>query len=224
MKPTPKLCALVAYYPPSLPHASAGFPPSVRVLAHLAGKSSAAPRWASYTYPHAAAGFAEDGAGEAYEKVAAGLAWSRTLGVLRAGFGVEVDLEGVWERHLERMWDDLRFAALAFGRGSASTDGVWRRRVVEFSSKDVDATMATMVAAPYVNHVPTLTGGIGYAELHRFYRDFFIPMNPPSLDIRLLSRTVGTDRVVDEMFVKFRHTQVCIIHRRGYVLGTSDGS
>jgi len=144
--------------------------------------------------------------------------------VLRAGFGVEVDLEGVWERHLERMWDDLRFAALAFGRGSASTDGVWRRRVVEFSSKDVDATMATMVAAPYVNHVPTLTGGIGYAELHRFYRDFFIPMNPPSLDIRLLSRTVGTDRVVDEMFVKFRHTQVCIIHRRGYVLGTSDGS
>lgn len=84
-----------------------------------------------------------------------------------------------------------------------------RCRIVEFATKDVDATMSTMVPSPYVNHVPTLTGGIGYKELHRFYKDFFIPMNPPSLNIRLLSRTVGTDRVVDEMFVKFRHTQVC---------------
>lgn len=110
------------------------------------------------------------------------------------------------------------------GKGGASADEVCWGRVVEFASKDVDATMATMVSAPYVNHVPTLTGGIGYEELHRFYRDFFIPMNPPSLDIRLLSRTVGTDRVVDEMFVKFRHTQVCFIGRRGRVLGASDGS
>ena len=75
-----------------------------------------------------------------------------------------------------------------------------------------------MVSSPYVNHVPTLTGGIGYKELHRFYKDFFIPMNPPSLNIRLLSRTVGTDRIVDEMFVKFRHTQVCFIHCGGRVL------
>ena len=31
----------------------------------------------------------------------------------------------------------------------------------EFETRDVDATMATMVATPYVNHVPTLTGGVG---------------------------------------------------------------
>lgn len=68
--------------------------------------------------------------------------------------------------------------------------------------------MNTMVAKPYVNHIPTLTGGIGYRELHRFYRDFFIPNNPPSLILRLISRTIGTDRVVDEMYVHFRHTQV----------------
>ena len=79
---------------------------------------------------------------------------------------------------------------------------------MEFSTKDVNATMSTMVASPYVNHVPTLTGGIGYKDLHRFYKDFFIPHNPPSLNIRLLSRTLGTDRVVDEMVVTFRHTQV----------------
>lgn len=74
-------------------------------------------------------------------------------------------------------------------------------------SKDVDATMATMVSEPYVNHIPTLTGGIGYKDLHRFYRDYFIPGNPSSLKMRLISRTVGTDRVVDEMYMTFRHTQ-----------------
>jgi len=78
---------------------------------------------------------------------------------------------------------------------------------VEFSKKDASATMETMVAKPYVNHVPTMTGGIGKQDLHRFYRDFFIPGNPPSLKIRLLSRTIGTDRVVDEMDVSFKHTQ-----------------
>lgn len=79
---------------------------------------------------------------------------------------------------------------------------------MEFASKDPEATMATMVAEPYVNHIPTCTGGIGYKNLHRFYRDYFIPGNPPSLKMRLISRTVGTDRVVDELFVSFRHTQV----------------
>ena len=82
------------------------------------------------------------------------------------------------------------------------------RALVEFVSKDADATMATMVAEPYVNHIPTLTGGIGYKDLHRFYRDYFIPGNPPSFKMKLLSRTVGTDRVVDEMHVSFRHTQI----------------
>ncbi len=31
----------------------------------------------------------------------------------------------------------------------------------EFEDKDVDATMKTMVAEPYVHNVPTLTGGEG---------------------------------------------------------------
>jgi len=82
------------------------------------------------------------------------------------------------------------------------------RGLVEFAKKDVDATMATMVQEPYVNHIPTITGGVGYKDLHRFYKDYFIPGNPPSLTMRLVSRTVGTDRVVDELFVSFRHTQV----------------
>ncbi|KAL9636682.1 MAG: hypothetical protein Q9164_002667 [Protoblastenia rupestris] len=63
-----------------------------------------------------------------------------------------------------------------------------------------------MVQEPYVNHIPTLTGGIGYKDLYRFYHDYFIPGNPPSLKMKLISRTVGTDRVVDEMHMSFRHT------------------
>jgi hypothetical protein len=74
-------------------------------------------------------------------------------------------------------------------------------------TRDADKTMETMVSNPYVNHVPTMTGGIGKKALHRFYKDFFIPSNPPSLTMRLLSRTVGADRVVDEMLVSFKHTQ-----------------
>lgn len=50
-------------------------------------------------------------------------------------------------------------------------------------TKDADATMATMVQEPYVNHIPTMTGGIGAKDLHRFYRDFFIPGNPPSMKV-----------------------------------------
>ena len=66
--------------------------------------------------------------------------------------------------------------------------------------------MDRMVAEPYVNHIPTMTGGLGYKNLHRFYKDFFIPSNPPSTKIKLISRTIGTDTVVDEMHISFRHT------------------
>ena len=59
----------------------------------------------------------------------------------------------------------------------------------------------------YVNHIPTLTGGIGARELFRFYRDFFIPSTPPTWRIQLVSRTEGVNRIVDEMIVKFRHTK-----------------
>ncbi|KAL2358601.1 hypothetical protein BJ546DRAFT_834294 [Cryomyces antarcticus] len=103
----------------------------------------------------------------------------KNLGTVRRAFKTVVDLERVWEEHV----------------------------ALEFVSKDAAATMATMVAEPYVNHVPTLTGGVGQAALFRFYRDHFIPGNPPSLTMQLVSRTIGVDRVVDEMVLAFRHTQ-----------------
>ena len=71
--------------------------------------------------------------------------------------------------------------------------------------RDVDATMETMVAEPYVNHGPTMTGGVGYTELHRFYKNHFVNSNPDDTALIPISRTVGADRVVDEMMFCFTH-------------------
>lgn len=76
----------------------------------------------------------------------------------------------------------------------------------EFETRDVDATMATMVAAPYVNHVPTMTGGVGHDQLKRFYKYHFIGNNPPDTELRPVSRTIGADQIVDEMVFSFTHT------------------
>jgi carboxymethylenebutenolidase len=76
----------------------------------------------------------------------------------------------------------------------------------EFETRDVDATMATMVAEPYVNHVPTMTGGVGHEALKQFYANHFIGANPPDFAMEPISRTVGADRIVDEFIVRFTHT------------------
>jgi len=76
----------------------------------------------------------------------------------------------------------------------------------EFETRDVDATMATMVGEPYVNHIPTMTGGVGHGELKRFYKYHFIGVNPPDFRLTPISRTIGADRIVDEFVVHFTHT------------------
>jgi hypothetical protein len=60
---------------------------------------------------------------------------------------------------------------------------------------------------PHVTYLPTLTGGIGAGELQQFYADYFLAANPPSTKLTLLSRTIGADRVVDELHLTFKHTQ-----------------
>lgn len=76
----------------------------------------------------------------------------------------------------------------------------------EFEIRDVDATMATMVPDPYVNHIPTLAGGVGHDELKRFYKYHFIGGNPIDTTLTPVSRTVGADQIVDEMIFSFTHT------------------
>jgi carboxymethylenebutenolidase len=77
----------------------------------------------------------------------------------------------------------------------------------EFASRSVEDTLETMVEdEPYVNHVPVLTGGVGLEEVRKFYSERFIPQQPPDTEIVPLSRTVGNDRVVDEIISRFTHT------------------
>jgi len=76
----------------------------------------------------------------------------------------------------------------------------------EFATRDTDATIDTMVPDAYVNHVPVLTGGVGREQLHAFYAQHFIPKMPPDTQIIPVSRTIGGERLVDEMIFKFTHT------------------
>jgi carboxymethylenebutenolidase len=115
----------------------------------------------------------------AYDRISAQIARSRTIGMLRQWLGPRYDLNALWERHGD----------------------------YEFAIRDADATIATMVAEPYVNHIPTLTGGIGRRELHRFYKYHFIPTLPKDTKLRPVSRTIGADSVVDELLFCCTHTE-----------------
>ena len=75
----------------------------------------------------------------------------------------------------------------------------------ESEKEDVDATMTTMTDEPYVHHVPTLTGGLGYDQVYRFYKNNFVGKMPKDIKIKTLSRTVGKDQVVDEIIISFTH-------------------
>jgi hypothetical protein len=80
--------------------------------------------------------------------------------------------------------------------------------IEKFHEKNTQKLMNTFcnTPAPYVNYTPTMTGGIGTDELKRFYKDYFLPSSPPSFHMRLLSRTIGVDRIVDELYIQFKHT------------------
>jgi carboxymethylenebutenolidase len=83
----------------------------------------------------------------------------------------------------------------------------WERHMAaEFDSKSIDATMATMTAEPVVNHVPVMTGGVGAGDVRHFYIRYFIGRHPPDTVIVPLTRTVGSDRIVDELIYQFTHT------------------
>jgi carboxymethylenebutenolidase len=135
------------------------------------------PQVQPHVYPGVDHAFARPG-GDHYHRPSALLAHERSIATLKAAIGPHYDLSALWDEHCAH----------------------------EFGSRDVDATMATMVAEPYVNHVPTMTGGVGYRQLHRFYKDHFVNSNPPDTALVPISRTVGATQVVDELIFSFTHT------------------
>jgi carboxymethylenebutenolidase len=75
----------------------------------------------------------------------------------------------------------------------------------EFEQKDVDATMRTMTDAPYVWHVPALSGAAGGDAVRRFYSTQFVGRTPADATLRPIARTVSADRVIDEFVLEFTH-------------------
>jgi carboxymethylenebutenolidase len=75
----------------------------------------------------------------------------------------------------------------------------------EFETKDIDATMRTMVPEPYVWHVPALTGASGGREVRQFYTSQFIGHTPADATLTPISRTVSAERVIDEFVLEFTH-------------------
>ena len=72
---------------------------------------------------------------------------------------------------------------------------------------DLATTMDTMTADPHLNHVPTMAGGVGREGVHAFYRDHLVgKFFPPDVKMTNVSRTVGLDQVVEELFISFTHT------------------
>lgn len=141
-------------------------------------KTAANTRVVVHRYPGAGHAFAREGS-ELYRKPAASMAYERSIALLRKCLGPEYDLSALWDRHTE----------------------------LEFEVRDPDATMLTMVPQPYVNHVPTLTGGVGFKDLHRFYKHHFIPSTPRDTRLVPLSRTIGATQIVDEQLFSFTHDE-----------------
>jgi carboxymethylenebutenolidase len=156
----------------------AGNDPEVppEAVARVKAAFDGCPEIAIYVYPGVASGF-DRPTGANYDKPAAGLAHSRSIALLRRAMGPHYDLEALWDKHT----------------------------LYEFGTRDVAATMRTMVAEPYVNHIPIMTGGVGGDELARFYAHHFIPKCPADFKLTPISRTIGADRLVDEMLVSFTH-------------------
>jgi hypothetical protein len=205
----PYLVAIVAYYPSAIPAIKTKFPNSVQVLVHLAGdeinvrktsevlgiqgkRKSVRKRidpgfgygqtleiaYKAYTYSGVEPRFAEHDL-EEYDAVAAGVAFSRSTATVRKGFRIENDIEAVRDRQVQLI-----------------------------NSEKVEKAMQSVHKDAQVMFGPTLTGGIGAEDIEDFYTNFFHPV--PSMSngsLRLLSRTLGTDRVVDEIFLSFKHSQ-----------------
>jgi carboxymethylenebutenolidase len=76
----------------------------------------------------------------------------------------------------------------------------------EFDAHNTEDALATMVEDAYVNGIPVMIGGVGKPALREFYSKYFIPQIPPDMELTPVSRTIGTNQLVDEMVAKFTHT------------------
>lgn len=86
-------------------------------------------------------------------------------------------------------------------------ESLWNKHLEhEFTHRSPDDALATMTDDPRVTIVPTLMGGRGREGVRHFYANHFLNQLPPDMEVVPVSRTVGTDRIVDELVLRFTHT------------------
>ncbi|PYH47739.1 dienelactone hydrolase [Aspergillus saccharolyticus JOP 1030-1] len=226
--------------------APTSYPPSVTLLPiqiHLAGdrcsadtKSSTSThtrkrhRCHSFFYPESSAGFAEPSS-PTYDGIAARLAWSRALEVLKRGFGWPgngagwkvPDVETVWEEYWRCLAESEAWLLAGEQEGSVTATDERERLAAEIvglmvgsssgvhlnalGSCDASGDEHSAKGTPSVNCVPTLMGGTTSKSLIEFFTTQFLPTGPPDQRVRLLSRTTGADRIIDELHLSFTHTE-----------------
>lgn len=205
--------AIVAYYPNVIPSIHTKYPAGVKVLVHLAGNEVTVQQhhevlglqgkrslvkkridpgigygerlniaFQTYTYTGCRSGFAESDL-EEFDPIAAKLAFTRSLTTVRKGFRVEPDVEAVRDHHVSYL-----------------------------HSGKIEAMVKQTRETAHIIHTATLTGGVGAEDIGEFYNEFFTPLQPggdgPGATIlKLLSRTIGADRIVDEIYLSFGHTR-----------------
>lgn len=174
-------------------------------------------------YPESEPGFAEYHSSPVYDRVSSRLAWSRALECLKFGFGwpggggnwEAPEPELVWEGY----WRNIYESATRQFQPTSTPDML--HLMVGGGAGDPDFDQQASV-----NCLPSGIGGwlslrslreVCMCELTRagssptdiasFYSSEFIPSGPPSQHIRLLTRTAGPDRVVDELLLTFEHTE-----------------
>ncbi len=76
----------------------------------------------------------------------------------------------------------------------------------EFGHKNADQALTTMTDHPHVNLVPLMNGALDRETLHTFYAKHFLSQIPPDMEVVPVSRTVGQERLVDEMVARFTHS------------------
>jgi carboxymethylenebutenolidase len=73
---------------------------------------------------------------------------------------------------------------------------------------DLESTMATMVDKPHLLNLASGTGGEGAQGVRDFYATHLIgQFFPPDVEFIPISRTVDGERLVDEMVIRFTHTE-----------------
>ena len=84
---------------------------------------------------------------------------------------------------------------------------LFQQHVAAELAGDIITTMATMTDEPHLNHVPLMTGGSGREGVRQFYSNHLVgKFFPPDVNMTTVSRTVGTDQIVEELVISFTHT------------------